>query len=56
MSYVPHTDADRAEMLAEIGVERVEDLFHDVPSSSRFPQLRLPEPLSEMELMAELAP
>ncbi|MCL7453816.1 MAG: aminomethyl-transferring glycine dehydrogenase subunit GcvPA [Anaerolineae bacterium] len=54
MSYVPHTDADRAEMLAAIGVERVEDLFHDVPASSRFPELRLPEPLSEMELMAEL--
>jgi glycine dehydrogenase subunit 1 len=54
MSYVPHTEADRAEMLAAIGVERVEDLFHDVPAACRFPELRLPEPLSEMELMAEL--
>ena len=54
MSYVPHTDADRAEMLAAIGVERVEDLFHDVPAACRFPGLNLPEPLSEMELMAEL--
>jgi glycine dehydrogenase subunit 1 len=54
MSYVPHTDADRAEMLAAIGVERVADLFHDVPAGSRFPELRLPEPLSEMELLAEL--
>jgi glycine dehydrogenase subunit 1 len=54
MSYVPHTDQDRAEMLAVIGVERVEDLFHDVPTACRFPGLELPEPLSEMELMAEL--
>ena len=54
MSYVPHTDTDRVEMLAAIGVERVEDLFHDVPATSRFPQLELPEPLSEMEIMAEL--
>ena len=54
MSYLPHTDADRAEMLAAIGVQRVEDLFHDVPVACRFPELNLPEPLSEMEIMAEL--
>jgi len=54
MSYVPHTDADRAEMLAAIGVEKVEDLFLDVPAAQRFPELHLPEPLSEMEIMAEL--
>ncbi len=54
MSYVPHTDADRAEMLAAVGVERVEDLFHDVPAAHRFPELALPEPLSEMEVLAEL--
>jgi glycine dehydrogenase subunit 1 len=54
MSYVPHTDADRVEMLAAIGVEAVEDLFHDVPAAHRFPDLDLPEPLSEMEIMAEL--
>jgi glycine dehydrogenase subunit 1 len=54
MTYLPHTDADRAEMLAAVGVERVEDLFHDVPPAYRFPPVSLPEPLSEMELMAEL--
>ena len=54
MSYVPHTEADRAEMLSAIGVERVEDLFDDVPAACRFPELNLPEPLSEMEIMAEL--
>jgi glycine dehydrogenase subunit 1 len=54
MSYVPHTNADRAEMLAAIGVEHIEDLFHDVPAAYRFPELDLPEPLSEMEILAEL--
>lgn len=54
MSYLPHTDADRRAMLAAIGVERVEDLFHDVPAHCRFPEMRLPEPLSEMEILAEL--
>ena len=54
MTYVPHTDADRAEMLAAVGVDRVEDLFRDVPAACRFPALNLPEPLSEMEIMAEL--
>jgi glycine dehydrogenase subunit 1 len=54
MTYLPHTEADRAEMLAAIGVEQVEDLFHDVPATCRFPGLNLPAPLSEMELMADL--
>ena len=55
MTYLPHTDADVAEMLAAVGVERVEDLFHDVPADLRFPALNLPEPLSETEIMAELS-
>jgi glycine dehydrogenase subunit 1 len=54
MTYLPHTEEDREEMLAAVGVERVEDLFHDVPVACRFPELNLPEPLSEMEIMAEL--
>lgn len=52
--YIPITDADRQAMLKAIGVERIEDLFVDVPSSHRFPPLDLPPPLSEPELMAEL--
>ncbi len=54
MSYLPHTDADRAAMLAAIGVDRVEDLFHDVPAACRFPALDLPPPASEMEVLDEL--
>ena len=54
MAYVPHTSSDRAQMLAAVGVSRIEDLFLDVPESCRFPELCLPAPMSEMEIMAEL--
>ncbi len=54
MSYSPHTDADRAAMLAAIGVTSIEDLFADVPAAVRFPKLNLPGPLSELEALQEL--
>jgi len=54
MPYIPNTDADRAEMLEAIGLERVEDLFRDVPEEVRFPPLELPAPLSELEIQREL--
>ncbi len=52
--YFPHTDADREAMLRTIGVDKVEDLFHDVPEAHRFPDLDLPPALTEMELVSEL--
>jgi glycine dehydrogenase subunit 1 len=54
MSFVPHTNEERAEMLAAIGVERIEDLFVDVPQHVRFPSLSLPAAISQMELAAEM--
>jgi len=54
MNYIPNTQADRRAMLEEIGVEAVSDLFDAVPEWARFPELKLPKPLSEMEIMAEL--
>ena len=54
MSYVPHTDAEREAMLARIGVETVDDLFGDIPSQHLYPDIALPEPLSEPEILAEL--
>jgi glycine dehydrogenase subunit 1 len=41
-------------MLAQIGVRDIEELFESIPAAYRFPEVRLPKPLSEMELMAEL--
>lgn len=52
--FVPHTDSERDEMLKVVGVERLQDLFSDVPADYRFPQLDLPEAMTEMEIMAEL--
>ncbi len=54
MPYLPNTDADRREMLKTIGVASVEELFHDVPESHRFPPLKLPKAVSEMEILDEL--
>lgn len=52
--YISITDAERAEMLKAIGVETGADLFKDVPEAVRFPQVDLPQPLSEMDLRREL--
>jgi glycine dehydrogenase subunit 1 len=46
---------DRATMLRAIGVERVEQLFDDVPAEARFPTLDLPPALSELEASRHLA-
>jgi glycine dehydrogenase subunit 1 len=54
MAYTPQTAAQRQEMLRAIGVEKVADLFADVPAAHRFPTLDLPEPVSELEILAEL--
>jgi glycine dehydrogenase subunit 1 len=52
--FIPHTDADREEMLNTIGIKSLDALFQDVPESYRFPELDLPPALTEMEAVAEL--
>jgi len=52
--FIPHTDTDRAEMLRRIGIDKLADLFIDVPVKYRFPTLNLPPALTEMEASAEL--
>lgn len=54
MSYIPHTDAERQQMLNAIGVTTIEDLFDAVPAAYRFPRLDLNSAKSEMELAAEM--
>jgi glycine dehydrogenase subunit 1 len=54
MTYVPHTEAERAEMLAAIGVGRTDELFDAVPAHVRFPKLGLPPPCSEIEIEGEM--
>jgi glycine dehydrogenase subunit 1 len=48
MAYLPHSDADRAEMLRAIGVASIDDLFADIP-----PHLRLREPLDLPPALSE---
>jgi glycine dehydrogenase subunit 1 len=51
MPFIPHTDDDVREMLGTIGVERIEDLFDEIPQGLRVDSLtRVPEGLSEMEV------
>ncbi len=52
--YIPLTDDDRQAMLATIGVASTDDLFDDIPSAYRRPELRLPDALSELELLDEM--
>jgi glycine dehydrogenase subunit 1 len=52
--FIPHTDADRAAMLRTVGIEKLDDLFKDVPAKYRFPTLNLPPALTEMEVSTEL--
>jgi glycine dehydrogenase subunit 1 len=54
MAFIPHTDADRQQMLDKIGVKDIRDLFHDIPPDKVFVDFDLPEPLSEMEAGWEL--
>jgi glycine dehydrogenase subunit 1 len=49
------TPDDRAAMLRTIGIDRVEQLFEDVPADVRFPDLHLPPALSELEAARHLA-
>ena len=52
--FIPHTEAEREEMLERIGVSSLEALFQDVPAEHRFPQLNLPPGLTVMEAVDEL--
>ena len=54
MSYIPNTNADRAAMLKVIGVGSMEELFDDVLEALRYPELGLPSPVSEAEVLREL--
>jgi glycine dehydrogenase subunit 1 len=53
-SYIPNTGADRARMLETLGIDSVEELFEVIPAPKRYPQLDLPDPLSEMEVKSLL--
>ena len=54
-SYVPNTEKERMEMLGELGMKSMDDLFTDIPEDLKLKRpLDLPEPMSEMELRDQL--
>ncbi len=59
MAFIPHTEEDIAEMLAEIGVARIDDLFSEIPAGLKEASLDgVPDALPEMaitRIMRELA-
>lgn len=55
MKYLPVTPDERTRMLKAIGVQAIEDLFHDVPREARLDRpLDLPPPMSDPELLAHM--
>ena len=54
MSYNPHTQEDRQKMLDILGLSSVENLFTDIPEAFRYPELKIPQGLSEMEVKERL--
>ena len=52
--YIPNTIAEQDELLAAVGLGSVDDLFSDIPDDYRNPPLRLPDPMSELEIQREL--
>ncbi|MEP6706599.1 MAG: aminomethyl-transferring glycine dehydrogenase subunit GcvPA [Pyrinomonadaceae bacterium] len=53
MRYIPNSPDERAEMLHQIGVGSIEQLFDSIPQDLRLPEhLKVPGALSEIELLA----
>ena len=51
MPFIPHSEADVLSMLKTIGVQRIEDLFDEIPPALKIDQLRqVPTGLNEMDV------
>lgn len=52
MRYLPKSDSERREMMAAIGIERLEQLYGHVPEAARLQRpLAIPDGLSEFEIV-----
>jgi glycine dehydrogenase subunit 1 len=53
--YIPNTELQRKEMLSEIGMKEIADLFDEVPENVKLKQkLDIPEAMSEMEIISHM--
>ena len=51
MAFIPHTEAEVAEMLAAIGVASIDQLFDEIPASLRVRSLAgIPDAMNEMQI------
>lgn len=53
-NFLVHDDNTRAEMLDSIGLKHIEDLFEQIPQTAKMPELKLENPLSEMETQRKI--
>lgn len=49
--YLPHTDKDIKDMLQVIGVDNIDDLFHEIPESLKNLDINVPKSHSELEIL-----
>lgn len=52
--YTPHTPKEVEAMLSSIGINKIDDLFSEIPERFRFPDLKIPDGLNEMETLQDL--
>ncbi len=55
MDYTPHTEEEIKQMLSEIGLERITDLFNHIPENVKFnKELNIDKGISELEVIKKL--
>ena len=56
MPFIPHTQADVDDMLAEIGVPDIDSLFDEIPNELTSDRLdHVPEGMSELAMLQHMA-
>ena len=56
MPFIPHTEADVAEMLKQIGVNGIPELFDEIPAHLQSTSLKgIPSGMSELKMAQELS-
>ncbi len=53
-NFLVHNDEVKTDMLTSIGVNEIGDLFKQIPSAARMPELTLGNPLSELETQRKI--
>ncbi len=55
MSFISNTENDKNIMLDKIGIDSIEHLFKDIPENIKYPDVKLPNALSEPEILHEIS-